>query len=571
MPVEKQGFVNVDALMRQVTIEQVASYYGVTLPEISQTANEIRTRCFLHCGRSEETGNRALAIQADHPAKIWRCHQAGCGRGGNLVSLCDLLKPGPHGEGKPRGERFKAIIADLVAMTRGEIGRVDASVNPTAISAAESPRKQRPRVNLPLAQSDNERARGLVDLDAKFIVDPAAMSPKAASFFRHRPFLTEDACQRWRVGYLPRDGGGDHTGGTMRGKIVYPLLSESGEVLTWFGRDPEYEGKQHEWIVGGKQGKEPEKYHFVKGFERGLELFGQHRIHDAAFREKARDTGLIIVSGPNDVIALDALGVPAVGSLAMVMTREQIEKIGRYLQEIGGGIAVVMFDCTEAGSLAARTVVVELAQVCPVRMGWSEAMHGKAFSGREVASLTAEEWSVIRPQGSVVADEPVPQGIRRPLRQAVLSRQLLGRTHQGPAEIFSAAECSRSDDRFGHLCGRLPRTRHRMPFHRPVRRAVSTAPMPAIRPATGTSADSISSGCTRPIGGRRNTATIRGIFRRAPTLADFLARYQLLLENCASVLEPGGRMAILMGDYADWKRDLCRWSITHKESASSWD
>jgi hypothetical protein len=38
-----------------------------------------------------------------------------------------------------------------------------------------------------------------------------------------------------------------------------------------------------------------------------------------------------------------------------------------------------------------------------------------------------------------------------------------------------------------------------------------------------------------------------------PTLADFLARYQLLLENCASVLEPGGRMAVLMGDYADWK------------------
>ena len=29
----------------------------------------------------------------------------------------------------------------------------------------------------------------------------------------------------------------------MRGKIVYPMLVEDGEVLTWFGRDPEYEGK----------------------------------------------------------------------------------------------------------------------------------------------------------------------------------------------------------------------------------------------------------------------------------------------------------------------------------------
>ena len=117
---EKPGFVNVDELMRQVTLEQAAAYYGVALPEIQRVGNEVRTRCFLNCGRTEETGERALAIQAEHPAKIWRCHQSGCGRGGNLVSLCDLMKPGPHAEGKPRGERFKAIIADLQAMARGE-------------------------------------------------------------------------------------------------------------------------------------------------------------------------------------------------------------------------------------------------------------------------------------------------------------------------------------------------------------------------------------------------------------------------------------------------------------------
>ena len=45
-----------------------------------------------------------------------------------------------------------------------------------------------------------------MNLDAKFVVDPAAMNPKAASYFRHRPFLTEEACRRWRVGYLPRCG-----------------------------------------------------------------------------------------------------------------------------------------------------------------------------------------------------------------------------------------------------------------------------------------------------------------------------------------------------------------------------
>jgi hypothetical protein len=88
---------------------------------------------------------------------------------------------------------------------------------------------------VPLAASDNERARALVNLDQKFIVDVAQMSPKAGSYFRHRSYLTPEACRRWRIGYLPRDSGGDRAGGTMRGKIVYPMCSEDGEIVTWFG------------------------------------------------------------------------------------------------------------------------------------------------------------------------------------------------------------------------------------------------------------------------------------------------------------------------------------------------
>jgi hypothetical protein len=398
MPAEKPGFVNVEALMGQVTIEQVAEYYGVALPEIARTAKETRMRCFLNCGRAEETGDRALAIQADHPAKIWRCHEKGCGRGGNLVSLCDLLKPGPHAEGKPRGERFKAIVADLVAMTRGEIGRADASPD-SAATDVKPMRKQRTRANVPLAQSDNDRARGLVNLDAKFIVNPDAMSPKAASYFRHRPFLTQEACRRWRVGYLPRDTGGDHAGGTMRGKIVYPIVSETGEVLTWFGRDPEYDGKMHEWIVGGKQGKEPEKYHFVKGFERGLELFGQHRFSDSAFRQRAVDTGLLVVPGANDVIALDALDVAAVGLCSTTVTTEQVDKIAAFARDIAC-VITVMFDCTEEDELAARLALVELAHSCPVRLGWSRRMQGGRFQGRRLASLGKEEVEELVPSAA---------------------------------------------------------------------------------------------------------------------------------------------------------------------------
>jgi hypothetical protein len=36
-----------------------------------------------------------------------------------------------------------------------------------------------------------------------------------------------------------------------------------------------------------------------------------------------------------------------------------------------------------------------------------------------------------------------------------------------------------------------------------------------------------------------------------PTLELFLRRYEMLIRNCSKVLRPGGRMAILMGDYSD--------------------
>jgi hypothetical protein len=38
---------------------------------------------------------------------------------------------------------------------------------------------------------------------------------------------------------------------------------------------------------------------------------------------------------------------------------------------------------------------------------------------------------------------------------------------------------------------------------------------------------------------------------RTPTLSAFLDRYKLLIANCAGALAPGGKLAILMGDYND--------------------
>ncbi len=390
MSAEKKTFVNVDELMPQLSVQEVAHFYGVELPELHQVGQEIRTRCFLACGKSKETGDRAVAIQASSPTKNWYCHQYGCGKSGNLVSLCDLLKPGDNAGGRPRGERFKAVAADLLAMTNGEGPSGNAPRAPAPSPAPE------PEINAPLASSPNERARALTELDRKFTLELAAMPPSASSYFRRRPFLSPEVCRRWRLGYLPRDTGDDKSGGTMRGKVVYPYLGNDGQVLTWFGRDPDYEEKFRKWDGAGRTETEPEKFHFVKGFHRGLELFGQHRLREPEMGARLKTLGFLpLVEGPNDVIRLETLDVPAVGLCSNTITREQAEKVASLARELCGGVVLIFLDCDEQGENGMKQCLGYLAPLTPVRLAWMGKMFNGRFRGRQPESLLLEEWQEI--------------------------------------------------------------------------------------------------------------------------------------------------------------------------------
>ena len=222
------------------------------------------------------------------------------------------------------------------------------------------------------------------------------MSPKAASYFRKRAFLTPEVCQRWRTGYLPRDvGGEDKSGGTMRGKIVYAYPNDAGEVLTWFGRDPEFEEKHQKWLAAGKIEKEPEKFHFVKGFHRGLELFGAHRLREEGQREQLQKLGLVIVEGPNDAIRLDTLGVPAVALCSNNITREQAAKAAKLAKELANGIVTIFLDCDEEGLNGMKQCLGYLAQLTPVRLAWSDRMFGGKFKGKQPESLAIQDWQEI--------------------------------------------------------------------------------------------------------------------------------------------------------------------------------
>lgn len=380
---EKKAFVPVDDLMPKVSLEQAAAFYHVELPELKQINSEIRSRCFLNCGKV--SGERALAIQADHPAKQWKCHQAGCGKAGNLVSMIDLLKPGENSGGKPRGDRFKAIAADLAAMVAGVVRGVD--VQPPAKHKAPP----EPKINVPLAKSENERAAALVELDRKFVRDVAAMPPNASAYVRRRPFLTADAMEIWRVGYLPRDAGEDRSGGTMRGRMVYPYISESGELLTWFGRDVEFEEKHNEWVKAHGQEQEPERYRFVKGFHH-IELWGQHRFREEGIGAKLNGLGLLLVGSPNDVIRLEALGVPAVALCGTIISRAQAEKAARLATAHAGGIVTLFFSCDAEGIAGMRQCLDYIAQLGSVRLAWTDKMFGGKFRGRRPSNLMPDEW-----------------------------------------------------------------------------------------------------------------------------------------------------------------------------------
>jgi hypothetical protein len=404
-------YIDVDKLMQEVSLEQVATYYGIPLPELQRRGDEIRTKCFLLCGFDQRTTNRALALNAADPAKKWKCHQYGCDKGGNLVSLIDLVKPGANNAGRPRGERFKEIARDLLAMAGGDPSPASpAAVHPSKGDArqvkdavAATPLRKvigdQPAVNVPLAHSPIEKARALVHLNEKFIHDVAAMPPAASRYLRTRPFLSPEVQAKWRIGYLPRGGAGtDQSGGTMRGRIVYPMLSERGEVLTWFGRDPEFEEKHEAWAAGGKRDREPEKFHFVKGFHRGLELFGQQwsRLKEPGFGEALKELGLVVVEGPNDVIRLDTLGAPAVALCSTLITDAQAAKIARFANSVAGNRVTLMLDLDTAGEAGTQHALFELAQLgVNVRLGWSAKMCNGTFKGRQPEELTEEEWTLL--------------------------------------------------------------------------------------------------------------------------------------------------------------------------------
>jgi len=164
-------------------------------------------------------------------------------------------------------------------------------------------------------------------------------------------------------------------------------------VLTWFGRDPEFEANHQKWLQSGRAGAEPIKTRFVKGFHRGLELFGQHRNWQTLQeREAFNELGLLVVEGPNDVMRLDTLLHAAVGRCGNQITAAQADKIATIAGQFANRRVTLLHDTDAEGEAGAKQIRWELAQRGrQVQLGWSRTMFEGSYADRQLESLTDEE------------------------------------------------------------------------------------------------------------------------------------------------------------------------------------
>lgn len=383
-------FVDVDALQAETTLTEAAAKCGVTL-DVRGEGPEVRMDCPFNCA-GDHAGRREVAVNTANPQKVFQCHAYQCQFRGNLLTLMHGWLSGdkPAG-GKLKGDEFQRVKTVLAATET--VAASPARVEKPKESVAAPP----PR-NVPLIESTEEAIRQLATIDAKFVTDVAVMNPAASAYVRRHPSLSPESMRKWRVGYLPNDGGGDKRGWSLRGGIIYPVLSERGEVLTWVGRDVHFEEKERDFArlsPAERKGQEPPaKHRFPKGFHRGQELYGQQvaRLQEPGYREFIARHGLVVVEGFNDVIGLDNLGVPSLGILSNRMTEAQAEKVARWAKQLAADRVTLLFDNEPTGVDGAKDALWLLTlRGLNVRVAWTPESHGGAFAGRQPESLTRTE------------------------------------------------------------------------------------------------------------------------------------------------------------------------------------
>ena len=244
MSVEKRRVIDIDDIQQRLSLEQVASFYGFSLPpHFGGGGGEQRIACpCSDCMGSDD--DKSVSINLSDPMKRWKCHreQYGCGAQGRLVMLAYCMKHGRMpASGKLAGDDFMDIAKDLEALVEGK-PREHSPALPTSTTRNDVQAiVEQPR-NKPLQESDNENARNLVHLDQLLVTDLEQLSPAASSYARRRPFLlsaepaeeedpSHSIAQEVRTGYMP-----GKAKSSLRNNWVFGVMDRQGEPLAWVGR-----------------------------------------------------------------------------------------------------------------------------------------------------------------------------------------------------------------------------------------------------------------------------------------------------------------------------------------------
>jgi hypothetical protein len=379
---------DVDRLIASTPLDAVLAKFGQPLPE--KSTGEHRMACpFNESCADSEYGQ--LTVNLNDPARLVFCHS--CRVRGNLLTLLHGLEyHRPPEGGRLRGDEFKAAVATLRVIANGDVASSASDFESTKRhTAAAVPDVEPAEANVPLKRHPKETARKLEDLYADLVSDPAEMPPNAAKYFRERPWLTPEVCSEWGLGYLPKNGRS-----LLRGWLVYTQRNQRNNVISYSGRDPNYEDKYRDWITAGRApDKQPNKHRYVSGYQRGLELYGQQavRLEQDRIRQSLARLGLIVVEGANDVIRLDTLDAAAVGLCSNRATDEQIAKIVRFAREAAESRVLLLPDCDRQGEEGFRELLWQLNEVrLSVRLGWSSSMFGGEFAGRQPEQISDDDW-----------------------------------------------------------------------------------------------------------------------------------------------------------------------------------
>jgi DNA primase len=287
-------WVNFGALKQSVGIERVLEYYGVRLKQVHR--DYLRGRCPLP-GHSSAHSVESFAVNTRK--NIWACHSDSCRQarngkvGGNILDLVACMESCAIREAALRMQSWLCVGNYRQLVSKG-------------------------------MRADRRAEREMPKL-------PFSLRLNSWHPYLDQRGISRQTAQSFGVGYYAGRG-------FLRGRIVFPVHNERGEVVAYAGRRLDGVGP---------------KYHFPAGFSKSQTLF---HLPDAV-RSEPPSGCVILVEGFFDCMKVHQAGF---GNVVALMGTNLSEHQAQLLTERFQRV-VLMLDGDEAGQRAGPRIAARLS------------------------------------------------------------------------------------------------------------------------------------------------------------------------------------------------------------------